>query len=318
MTNKNLDPQIAEMLAARKHDDIAPMHALEPAKTREIWNPLMIQSGGPIEEVADIENRVIAGPAGELALRIYTPQGQPPFPVLVYFHGGGWVIGNLDTHDSVSRTLARHASCVVVSVDYRLAPEHKFPAAVDDAYWATQWVAEHASELKGDPDRIAVGGDSAGGTLAAVICLRTRDCRGPHPICQMLIYPVTNLASFDTRSYREQEDFYPLTIESMAYLRDHYLNEEKDYRNPWASPLLADDLSNLPPAIIVTAEFDVLTAECEDYAKRLKASGVQVVYRCYDGMIHGFFRYGALSGQARQAQLETAAELRRCFATHGH
>lgn len=202
----------------------------------------------------------------------------------------------------------------MVSVDYRLAPEHKFPAALEDAYAATHWVAQTAHRINGDPGRIAVGGDSAGGNLAAVVSLMARDKGGPTLVYQVLVYPVTNLSSFDTDSYREHGEGYILTRENMEYYRNHYLGREEDGQNPYASPLLAEDLRDLPPALVITAEFDVLTDEAKAYAKRLRGAGVPVEYSCYDGMIHPFFSLAGAVDRAREAMDEATAALRSVFA----
>ena len=246
-------------------------------------------------------------------MRIYTPQGSGPFPVLVYFHGGGWVIGNVDTHDPTCRTLTNAAGCVVVSVDYRLAPEHKFPAAVDDCYAATQWVAANAAAINGDSSRIAIGGDSAGGNLTAVVAIEARDKGGPPLVFQLLVYPVTDY-SFSTPSYRDNGDGYLLTKDSMVWFWDHYLRSEADGQDYRASPLRASDLTGLPPALVITAEYDPLRDEGEAYAARLQEAGVSVTCTRYDGMIHGFYGLTAVVDQARKAVEESVAALRASFA----
>lgn len=314
MATGKLDPQIEALLQQMEQQGMPPVHTLTPMKARESRNPVFIRLGGLPEAVAHVENLTIPGQAGEIPIRIYTPQGRGPFPILVYFHGGGWVICNLDTHDSVCRSLANGASCIVVSVDYRLAPEHKFPAAVDDAYTATQWVAYSANLINGDSARITVGGDSAGGNLAAVVSLMAREKGGPSLMYQVLIYPVTNVSSFDTNSYREHGEGYILTKDSMEYYGGHYIGHEEELQNPYASPLLAQELSGLPPALVITAEFDVLTDEAEAFANRLKQAGVPVTYTCYEGMIHAFFSLAAVVGRARDAMDEVTAALRSAFA----
>lgn len=314
METKKLDPQIEAFLKRMLEQGAPPVQTLTPIEAREMRNPVFIELGGPPQAVTDVENKKVPGPGGDIPLRIYTPEGSGPFPVLVYFHGGGWVICNLDTHDSICRSLANGASCIVVSVDYRLAPEHKFPAAVEDAYAATQWVARNADHLRGDPERIAVGGDSAGGNLATVVCLMARDKAGPSLIYQVLIYPVTNLSSLDTDSYRAHGEGYILTKESMEYYRGHYIETEEDLRNPYASPLLATELTGLPPALVITAEFDVLTDEAEAYANRLRQADVSVTYTRYDGMIHAFFSLPAVVDRAKDAVDEITAALRSAFA----
>ncbi len=264
------------------------------------------------ESVAKVVDRQIPGPDGELTVRVYTPFGTGPFPVLTYFHGGGFVLCSLDSHDNTCRELTNAAQCVVVSVDYRLAPEAPFPAAPEDCYAATRWVAENAREVDGDPERLAVGGDSAGGNLAAVVALMARDQGGPALVHQLLIYPVTNYA-FDTPSYTENAEGYFLTREMMQWFWGHYLKTEADGIQSLASPLRADDVSNLPPATVITAEFDPLRDEGEAYAARLLASGVSTELVRYDGMIHGFFGMTDALDRAKEAVAQSGRALRRAF-----
>jgi acetyl esterase len=241
------------------------------------------------------------------------PHGQGPFPILVYFHGGGWVIGNLEAYDATCRALTNVAQCIVVAMEYRLAPEHKFPAAPEDCYAATRWVADNAVSLNGDPARIAIGGDSAGGNLTAVVALMARHRGGPQLTFQLLIYPVTN-HSFETLSYRENGDGYLLTTDAMAWFWNHYLTHESDGKNPLASPLQADQVRDLPPALVITAEFDPLRDEGEAYAARLREADIPVTLRRYDGMIHGFFSLGHIFDQGRKAMTEAGTALRTAFA----
>ena len=313
LETRKLDPQIEEILRQAQESGAPPLHTLTPEQAREVKNQVFIEYGGPPVDVSKVEDLHIPGPEGEIPIRIYTPDGRGPFPVLIYFHGGGWVICNLDTHDSLCRHLATRISCVVVSVDYRLAPEHKFPAAAEDAYAATEWVALNADHLKVDPNRIAVGGDSAGGNLAAVTAIIARDKAGPPLVHQLLVYPATDLSSMDSNSYREHGQDYILTKDSMEYYVSHYLAREEDALDPHASPLLASDLGGLPPALIITAEFDVLTDEGEAYANRLKKAGVPVKYTCYKGMIHAFFSMAGVVDRTMDALGEAAAALREAF-----
>src|SRR5438093_2846493 len=257
--------QFLEQLAAA---GMPPLGSLPVAETREAFNAIAA-FGGPPEPLAAIEERRIPGLAGEIPLRVYTPETRAPRPLLVFFPGGGWVIGTFETHAAVCRHLAKQSGAVVVAVDYRLAPEHKFPAAADDCYAATKWVAENAAALGGDAARLAVGGDSAGGNLAAVVSLMARDRGGPAIALQLLVYPVTNHA-YDTASYRENADGYLLTRDSMVWFWNHYLRTAADGDNPLASPLRAKDLRGLPPAMVLTAEFDPLRDEGEAYAMRLQ------------------------------------------------
>lgn len=263
----------------------------------------------PIQSAVD---RRIPGPAGEIPVRIYTPTAPAPLPLLVYFHGGGWVLGGIDTHDGVCRELANGAGCVVVSVDYRLAPEHKFPAAAEDCYAATQWTAAHAAELGADAKRLAVGGDSAGGNLAAVVPQMARDRGGPPIIFQLLIYPATD-AAFDTPSYRDNAEGYLLTTGDMRWFWNHYLNSPADAANSVASPLRAKHLTGLPAALVITAEFDPLRDEGEQYARQLEEAGVPARLTRYDGMIHGFFGMSSMMDKAKAAVQEACANLRLAF-----
>jgi acetyl esterase len=229
----------------------------------------------------------VPGPAGEIPIRVYTPAGDGPKPVIMYFHGGGWVIGDLDVCDNPVRRIANRTGAVVVSVDYRLAPEHTYPAAFDDCYAATAWVSEHAAELGGDPARIATCGDSAGGNLAAAVAIAARDRQGPPLAAQLLIYPVTDF-NFTTGSYEENGDGYLLTKGSMQWFWAHYLGAQDLGKDPFACPARADNLVGLPPTFIATAEFDPLRDEGEAYAATLRAAGVHVTAKRYDGMLHGF------------------------------
>lgn len=242
------------------------------------------------EAVGAVVNRTVPGAAGDIPVRIYTPVGggSDPLPVLIWFHGGGWVYGGLESADFLCRALANRSGCRVISVDYRLAPEAKFPAAVDDSFAVTRWIADHAADLRVDAGRIAVGGDSCGGNLATVVALLARDREWPPVAFQVLVYPVTN-HSFDTPSYRDYGDGYLVTRNAMVWFWSHYLDKAEDGRDPLASPLRATTLSGLPPAIVITAEFDPLRDEGEAYAARLRADDVPVELVRYDGQIHGFF-----------------------------
>jgi acetyl esterase len=297
--------QFLEQLAAA---GMPPLGTQPVAETREAFNGIAA-FGGPPEPLAAIEERRIPGPAGEIPLRVYTPDTRAPRPLLVFFHGGGWVIGTFETHDAVCRHLAKQSGGVVVAVDYRLAPEHKFPAAAEDCYAATKWAAENAAALGGDASRLAVGGDSAGGNLAAVVSLMARDRGGPKIAFQLLVYPVTNHA-YDTASYRENADGYLLTKDSMVWFWNHYLRSERDGADPYASPLRAPSLAGLPPAMVVTAEFDPLRDEGEAYAERLRQAGVPVTVDRYDGLIHGFFILTGVFDRAKQAVADAGAKIR--------
>jgi acetyl esterase len=235
--------------------------------------------------------------------------------LLVFFHGSGFVLCSLDTHDGMCRNLCAGGGCVVASVDYRLAPEHKFPAGPDDCVSATRWAAAHAGELSADPGRIAVGGDSAGGTMAAVTALRVRDEGGPALCAQLLLYPVTDYHTAGTLSYEENADGYGLTRDTMKCFWAHYLTDASEATNPYASPLRASDLSLLPPALVITAEYDPLRDEGDLYAERLKAAGVPTRLSRYDGVNHGFMFWVGNVEKAGTAMKEACAWLRGIFAT---
>jgi acetyl esterase len=273
----------------------------------------------PPPDVARVEDRTVPGPAGEIPVRIYWPLvDNPPaaFPLVVYFHGGGWVICDLDSHDNICRTLSNASGAVVVSVDYRLAPEHTYPAAADDAYAATAWAAKHASELGADATRTAVAGDSAGGNLAAVVALMARDKGTPALQHQLLIYPVTDISPghHDAHpSKKENGTGYFLTTDHMDWFREQYLPDGADGTDPYISPLLAADLSGLPPATVMTAEFDPLRDEGEAYGARLQDAGVAADIRRYDGVFHGFFSMSPLLPIAETANKDAAAALRQAL-----
>lgn len=267
---------------------------------------------GPAESVARVEEYMIPVKNGEIKVRIYTPEGEELFPIFFYLHGGGWVLGDLDTADTPCRSLANQAECIVVSVDYRLAPENKFPIPLEDCYEAATWVANHAREWKGDSTRIAIGGDSAGGNLAASVTMKARDLEGPTFVSQVLIYPVMDF-SFSTPSYKENGEGYFLTYANMVWFTRHYLNKEEDKRNVYAAPLLAEDLRRLPPALIITGEYDPLRDEGLAYANRLHLAGVQVESTCYQGMIHGFFWMAGIMDKGKQAIEQVARYLHTAF-----
>jgi acetyl esterase len=307
-----LDPQAAKLLELLKMLGLPPVEMLSPIAARAQVAPVR----GVPQPVFRVADRQISGSAGPLPVRVYWPepsqtQDAPP-PVVVFFHGGGWVLCNLETHDAACRGLANAAECVVVAVDYRLAPEHKFPAAVEDAFAATKWVTEHAAELGVDPLRVVVAGDSAGGNLAAAVCLMAKELGGCRPAYQVLIYPVTNYA-FETASYRDNAEGYMLTRSAMIWFWDQYLARPEDGSHPYASPLRAADLSGLPPALVLTAEYDPLRDEGEAYAARLQAAGVAVQTRRYDGMIHGFLRRGDVFDRAHEMLQEIGQVLRNAF-----
>jgi acetyl esterase len=264
---------------------------------------------GPMP-VAETRDLTAPGPAGPIPLRLYRPAAEGALPVLVFFHGGGWVVGDIETHDTVCRHLANRAECVVVSVDYRLAPEHKFPAAVDDAYAATAWVADNAAALGADPVRLAVGGDSAGGNLAAAVSLMARDASAPRICYQLLIYPATD-AAMRHESIARFAEGYVLTRSTMRWFYEQYLRSPDDAADWRVSPLVAPDLAGLPPALVMTAGYDPLCDEGDAYAERLAGAGVPVEHRRFSGQIHGFVTNGKIIRAAEVALDEAAAALKR-------
>jgi acetyl esterase len=303
-----LDPQVRELLDRMRELGIPGIGELPPEEARAVQDEAAATVFGQVPEV-ETEDRTLPGPAGPIPVRVYRPGGDPA-PLLLYFHGGGWVLGSLNTHHGVCATLAQLSGCVVCSVDYRLAPEHRFPAAVDDAWATVTWAAEHAEELGALPGALALGGDSAGGNLAATCALRARDADIPVAL-QLLVYPVTD-ADLDTSTYREFADGYWLTKHSMEWFWDHYL-PDGDRFSPDASPLRAADVAGAAPALVLTAEFDPLRDEGDAYARRLEDAGVPVTLTRYDGMIHGFFRMPGVIDRANDALAEAAAALRDAF-----
>jgi len=269
----------------------------------------MIEAGGPEEPVANVENRTVPGPARPIPIRIYRPSMEASLPALLFFHGGGFVICNLDTHDRQCRALANASGCAVVSVDYRLAPEHAFPAAPEDAYAATRFVSEHAAELGLDASRLAVGGDSAGGNLAAVVPLMAKERGGPAVAFQVLIYPTIDWDDQSPSMHEYGEDHF-LTRGAMQWFREQYLPRTDDARHPWASPIHAEDLAGLPPALVITAECDPLRDQGEAYAGRLQAAGVPIELKRYEGMIHPFFSLAGIVDGGREAIEHAARTLR--------
>lgn len=309
-----LDPQIEFIVEFVKKAKLPEMWQLTPDQGREQYQ-LRVDKLKFSEPIFRTENRRIPGPASDLAIRIYTPREirtAEKLPVLMWFHGGGFVIGSIDTHDSVCRMLANQADCIVVSVDYRLAPESKFPAAVEDCEAALKWVALHAVEFGGDPACIAVGGDSAGANLATVIAILARDAAHPKLVFQLLIYPCT-APEPETASHHKFREGYVLTRNTIVWFYRQYLKSGKDERDFRFAPLLLDDLSGLPEAFIVVAGYDPLRDEGVDYARRLIEAGNRVRLSNYDGMIHGFYLMGGAVDAARRAVSESAQVMREAF-----
>ncbi len=307
-----VDPQIQGILDMLKAMNAPDIKDQTVAEARQSY-AMLEQMAGPAEPIFKVEDRSIPGPAGAIPVRIYTPEGAGPHPILVFFHGGGWVIGDINGYDGLCRQLANKASCIVVSVEYRLAPEHPFPAAPEDCYAATKWVAENAASFHADRARIAVGGDSAGGNLAAVVSLMAKEQHGPRLLLQVLIYPATDYYDPGTRSMVENGEGYFLSRDSIIWFANHYLKPGFD-RDDWrAFPLRAKDLYQLPPALVITAEYDPLRDEGELYAERLRTAGVPVQLSRYDGMVHGFVSMISVVTAAQTAISECAAALRKAF-----
>ena len=306
-----LDPQARAVIDMVIKSGRPAYHQLTPKEARQMFKDTRPASTPTPPEIGVVRDML----AENVAVRVYRPVGanaDTPLPGLVYFHGGGWVIGDLDTHDVLCRQLTAEAGIVTVAVDYRLAPEAKFPAAADDAWTVTKWVVANAGKLGIDAQRLAVGGDSAGGNLAAVVALMARDAGGPVLRLQVLLYPVTNVGA-ETRSYRDFADGYMLTRDSMLWFFDHYLPSKAAASDWRVSPLRASSHAGVAPALIVTAGFDPLRDEGEAYAQKLRDAGVTVDYLCYGGMIHGFVPMGKLIDTGNRAVSHIAASLRQAL-----
>jgi len=302
-----LDPQTKALLDAIGAAGGPPLEEMGVSAARQMYRDMSPTGEG--EAVARVEDRLVPGAAGEIRARTYTPPGEGPHGGLVYFHGGGWVIGDVETHDHFCRSLCRGAGVVIVSVDYRLAPEWKFPAAPEDCYAATCWTAAYAEDLGIDAARLAVAGDSAGGNLAAVVAQMARDRKGP-PLCfQLLLCPVAEHA-FDRPSYIENAEGYLLTRAGMKWFWEQYLDDPLQGESSLASPLLAETLEGLPAAHVATAEYDPLRDEGELYAARLADAGVSVSHHRYEGQIHNFFSMGHLIERGQAASRELIEVLR--------
>ena len=309
-----LDIQMKSLLDAMAAAKNPAFHTLTPQEARRIA-AARPQAGEP-EPVAKVEDRAIPAAAGNIPIRIYQPAGIPPFGALVYFHGGGWVLGDIAMTEQPCRLLANASGCMVVSVEYRLAPEHKFPAGPEDCYAATKWVADNAASLNVDPMRIAVGGTSAGGTLAAAVALMARDRHAPHIAYQLLVYPATT-TELTTESHKQfaKDNYYILSRADMEWFWGHYLAADEDRKNPYACPASAKNLNGLPPAFVITAEYDPLRDEGEAYAVRLSDEGVSTILKRYDGVTHGFFGMPGLLEKAKVAIGDAADALRSAIGT---
>jgi acetyl esterase len=306
-----LDPQIQAMRDQRERNNIPPLYTMSLASARAADLAAIRASGGEQEPVHEVADLTIPGPGGDLPLRLYRPASARPLPALLYFFGGGWVLGTIDTADGISRSLANSSGALVIVVGYRLAPEHPFPAAIDDCYAALRWVAGHAGEIGADPTRLAVGGDSAGGNLAAAVALLAR-ADGPALAGQLLVYPNTDQLA-DDESMRAADDPFLFNRHSVAWYRRHYLADPSDAASPLASPLRAESLAGLPPALVITAEYDPLREQGEAYARRLSDAGVQAELSRYPGMAHGFFAMAGTVDASRAAIAQAAAHVQSWF-----
>ncbi|MGF1426888.1 alpha/beta hydrolase [Kitasatospora sp. LaBMicrA B282] len=307
-----LHPQVQALRARRAAAAAPPLYELTVDQARAADLAAVLAEAGEPEPVARVTESAVPGPGGPLPLRIYRAAGSGPQPVLLYLFGGGWTLGGLDTGDAICRALTNAAGCTTVSVGYRLAPEHPFPAALEDCWSTARWLAEHAAELGGDPHRLAIGGDSAGGNLAAATTLLARERSGPAFRHQLLVYPNTDQFA-DTPSRRENTDPLLFNHRSVDWYRSHYLADPAHGHDPLASPLRAADLSGLPPATVITAEYDPLRDEGEQYAERLRAAGVPVEATRYAGMVHGFFAMAGVLDDGRTALAQAARRLRAAF-----
>lgn len=305
----DLHPEMEAFLEQRQEASILPTHTLSPEEARRQSKDLYASTTDP-EPVGEVEYFDIQTQDGNLRLRAYIPDRDRPYPVLIWFHGGGFVVGGLDTADATCRALTAETGRLVISVDYRLAPEHPFPAAVRDCYQATEWVSSYIPSLGGDSDSISIGGSSAGGTLAAVTALMARDRDGPSLQAQILIYPMTNYDK-PMDSYEEYKDGYGLPVETVRWYKNQYISRDIDGYHPYAFPLSGISLHDLPPAIVVTAEFDPLRDEAIEYMRSLSNTGISVFHHEYEGFIHGFF--GLLNDpslpEAREAVRKVASDL---------
>jgi len=313
-----LDAQIALLRRAQVALGEIPLDQVTPAQARLNFRQtfsLLKSVGGIFEKVDSVRELKLPGPAGEIPARAYLPGKETGYPLFVLLHGGGWVIGDLDTADNMARFLCRHVPCAVLSVDYRLAPEHVFPAAVEDSFAAVEWAVEHAGELGGDPKRVLVGGDSAGGTLTAVVAQMARQKGAPKIAGQVLFYAATDGAHLDTPSYKEfGEKSLGLPTRDIVWFLEQYTPDPKDRLDPRVSPLLAGDLHGLAPALVVTAEFDVLRDEGEVYALRMQVAGVKVKLMRCNGMIHGFLSMIGLIKRATGYFEQAVGEIRKMVA----
>lgn len=309
-----LDPVLGQFLDELSQVKEPPLCEMPLPQARELNKYLFAVDEGLLEPVAQVLDRQIDGLGGKIPVRIFVPHGSvTPYPVVVYFHGGGWVLGSIEESQALCHKITRRTPAVVISVDYRLAPENKFPVAAEECYAVTKWACEHAADFSGDPDRIAVCGESAGGNLAAAVALMARDKGGPHLRFQALFYPALE-SYLDRMVFAQCKDQVFLTYDTMDWFWNQYLRSSQDRHDPYASPLAAQDLSRLPPALVVVAEHDPLTSQGELYADRLRKAGSRVTLRHYFGMIHSFLSFPLPLPMADQACNDIVSDLRMALA----
>jgi acetyl esterase len=309
----SIDPQVQMLLDAEAESELPPLHKISVSDARQrLCDDLAVTDDERIPLVKS-EDRMIPIDDGNIRCRVYTPDGDGPFPIMVYLHGGGWMLGNIETHDALCRFITKLSDCIVVSVDYRLAPENKYPTPLLDSYVATVWAYDHAGSLNGDSSRLAIGGDSSGGNLAAAVCLMARDRKGPKIRYQVLIYPVTDYYLPGTQSYKDNAKGFSLEYDQMVYFWENYLNDDADIDCPYICPLRSNDLSGLPPAHILTAEYDPLRDEGALYAKKLREYGVDVKLDSHEGLIHGYVTLWHVIDGAMDSIYEISKGLKRKF-----
>ena len=311
-----LHPQARALINLMHERGVPPTHTLSPMEARRFYRERRFFTQPDAPQVTLVQDLQATGPHGAIPLRLYKPLPETPgqtLPVLVYFHGGGWVIGDLDTHDTLCRELANGSGCAVVAVDYRMGPEHRFPAAVDDCFAATRWVHDNAASLGLDASRLAVGGDSAGGNLAAVVSILARDADDLPLSFQLLIYPSTDMRRLSA-SHQTNGQGYLLTADTIVYFQTHYIGDEAKYADWRASPLLCENLAHLPPAFVMTAGYDPLRDEGLAYAQRLTEAGNRATHICFERQIHGFITMGRVIDEANVAVVICASEIKRAIA----
>jgi acetyl esterase len=305
-----LDPQVVELLDTLEKAGGKPLEDCTPFEARQgDWSKDFI---GALEDVAQVIHEFIPGPTADLPIRIYRPKGIGPLPAIVFFHGSAFTVSNISLSESAHRALSNSTGCVIIAVNYQKAPEHKFPTPFNDAYFSTQWVFDNAGRLGIDSGQIGVGGDSAGGNLAAAVALRARDEQGPEIAFQLLIYPTVD--SDSTRpSMHENATGYMLSAAACVWAWNQYIERPEDRKNPYAAPINSANFSNLPPAIVLTAEYDPLRDEAEEYAELLSNAGVKVITRRYEGMIHGFLWTAGVIDGSKKLIKDIGADIRACL-----